>query len=73
MKKNLLALKLYLVGLAVGMFVVGWALVARSDAAKMAELYIAPRRATIVPGGVVVARPDLPPIPTLPPIRTRTS
>lgn len=84
MKQNILALKISLAGLAIGLFFYGWALVARADASKNTQA-VAPRRIVIVvqqPGSSAtgslnagsVTMPDLPPIPNLPaPIRTRTS
>ena len=79
MQRRLVALKLSIVGLAVGLFIFGWALIARTEAAKIEAQNSALRRTIIVPSGAVndgqglTTLPDLPPIPTLPPIRTRTS
>jgi hypothetical protein len=82
MKHNIAALKLYLVGLAIGLFILGWALVVRLEAARFAQQE-AERRALVEQAGSDGALDSgasdlekmlgLQPIPTLPPIRTRTS
>ena len=72
MKQNIIRLKLYLVGLAVAFFIFGWALIAREAAVKVAVQRSTPFR-TDTAESALTALPDLLPIPTLPPIRTRTS
>jgi hypothetical protein len=82
MKRTIVALKLYLGSLAIGLFIVGWALVARTDSAKAStqSAQSASRQIVVVQPGAtspagLAPLPDLPPIPDLPraPIRTRTS
>ena len=87
MRQRILALKVAAGSLAVGLFVLGWALVARADAAKaVLSAQQAPRRIVVViqPGATsapaagnvassLAPIPDLPPIPAPPPIRTRSS
>jgi hypothetical protein len=79
MKQTILTLKLYLGSLAVGLFIVGWALITRSDAAKQAAQTAAPALRRIVVmvqpstttasgGSPNQAAPGLAPIPDLPPI-----
>ncbi len=63
-RTTLLALKLYIVALALGLFVFGWALIARRDAARVAAQD--PATPQII---VVLPNDTVPP----PHIRTRTS
>ncbi len=78
MKQKFLALKLYLIGLAAGLFLFGWSAIARTDnTATTANVptgntQIASNQAA--PNSTRVQRPmNLQPIPSMPRIRTRTS
>jgi len=68
MKSRLVALKLYLAGLAIGLFILGWALIARSEAADLAS-QASPRRVTSA-APTLSGRPDAL---RQPRIRTRSS
>lgn len=73
MKRRIFALKLSILGLTIGLFIFGWALVARLEADDLEAL----RQTSTPPSNEntssLTMLPDLPPIPTLPPIRTRVS
>ena len=78
MKQKFTTLKLYLIGLAAGLFLFGWSAIARTDAtATTANVptgnnQIASNQAA--PNSTRVQRPmNLQPIPSMPRIRTRTS
>ncbi len=68
MKSRLIALKLYVVGLAIGLFVLGWALIARSEAADLAGQASQRRVTSAAP--TLSGRPD---VLRQPRIRTRSS
>ncbi len=65
-RTTLLALKLYIVALALGLFVFGWALIARRDAARVRIAAQDPATPQII---VVLPNNAVPPLH----IRTRTS
>lgn len=78
MKQKFVALKLYLIGLAAGLFVVGWSAIARTDgAATTANVPVNnPQVASnqVAPNTTRLQRqPNLQPIPSMPRFRTRTS
>jgi hypothetical protein len=69
-------LKLTIVALTLALFILGWAWVAREDRLKTTQVDALPRRLTIAtpaPDAIIAGLPDLPPIPTMPRIRTRSS
>ncbi|MBI5566642.1 MAG: hypothetical protein HY870_17205 [Chloroflexi bacterium] len=77
-KQKFLALKLYLIGLAVGLFIFGWSAIARTDTvaatttATTNNNQIASNQAA--PDSTRLQRQlNLQPIPQMPRIRTRTS
>ena len=82
MKQKFLALKLYLIGLALGLFIFGWSAIARTDTVSMTAAttptatannnQIASNQAA--PNSTRLQRQlNLQPIPSMPRIRTRTS
>ena len=81
MKQKFLALKLYLIGLTVGLFIFGWSAIARTDTVSTTTAtasvptnnnQIASNQAA--PNSTRVQRQlNLQPIPQMPRIRTRTS
>ena len=80
MKQKFLALKLYLIGLAAGLFLFGWSAIARSDTVSTATTANVPTNnnqiasSQAVPNSSRVQRQlNLQPIPAMPRIRTRTS
>jgi hypothetical protein len=64
MKSTILALKLYLAALALGLFVFGWALTARREAERLAAQNASGARIIVVAPNDSVSQPR---------IRTRTS
>ena len=80
MKQKFLALKLYLVGMAIGLFIFGWSAIARTDSVSTATATTATANTNqiasnqAVPNSTRVQRQlNLQPIPSMPRIRTRTS
>ena len=74
MKQKFVALKLYLIGLAAGLFVVGWSAIARTDEAATATANVPVTNTQVAPNGTRLQRqPNLQPIPSMPRFRTRTS
>lgn len=79
MKQKFVALKLYLIGLAAGLFVVGWSAIARTDEAATATANVPATNTQVAanqvaPNGTRLQRqPNLQPIPSMPRFRTRTS
>ena len=77
MKQKFLALKLYLIGLAAGLFLFGWSAIARTDSVSTPTTaavnnQIASNQAA--PNSTRLQRQmNLQPIPSMPRIRTRTS
>ncbi len=78
MKQKFLGLKLYLIGLAAGLFVFGWSAIARTD--TVATTAAVPANTNQIaanqtaPNSTRVQRQlNLQPIPSMPRIRTRTS
>ncbi|MBP7687749.1 MAG: hypothetical protein KA765_07570 [Thermoflexales bacterium] len=78
MKQKFTTLKLYLIGLAAGLFLFGWSAIARTDtAATTANVPTSNNQIAAnqsAPNTTRVQRPmNLQPIPSMPRIRTRTS
>lgn len=78
MKRKYLALKLYLLGLTAGLFVLGWSVIARADstqatAAATVSNQTVVRQSTTTGRTFQTQAPNLQPIPAMPRFRTRTS
>ncbi len=78
MKQKFVGLKLYLIGLAAGLFVFGWSAIARTDTVSTSATVPASTNQVAsnqaAPNTTRVQRPlNLQPIPSMPRIRTRTS
>ena len=80
MKQKFLALKLYLIGLAAGLFVFGWSAIARTDSVSTPTAANVPTGNNQIasnqaaPNSTRVQRQlNLQPIPSMPRFRTRTS
>ncbi|HZY40537.1 MAG TPA: hypothetical protein VFF59_00900 [Anaerolineae bacterium] len=80
MKQKFPALKLYLVGVTIGLFIFGWSAIARTDnvstpvtAAPASSQIASSQPATSNRGTLRTQPPNLQPIPSMPRIRTRTS
>ena len=79
MKQKFVALKLYLIGLAAGLFVVGWSAIARTDEVATATANVPATNNQVASNQVapnttrLQRQPNLQPIPSMPRFRTRTS
>lgn len=81
MKQKFLTVKLYLLGLVIGLFMLGWSLIARTDqvqpeTAAQTTQATAPQPALARPNRNTTLQQNVPalrPIPSAPRFRTRTS
>lgn len=79
MKQKFVALKLYLIGLAAGLFVVGWSAIARTDEVATTTANVPATNNQVASNQVAPnttrqqRQLNLQPIPSMPRFRTRTS